>query len=669
MRGTSAAPSAIGRDGIGVVKQVSEYHNNALPELDPDAAAFRKRFTGKDDEFGYYRLNTAFLLFAAAANKARSNDPIKVAKALEGMKLNTTVGEVEMRADNHQLLQPLFVSTFSDNVKYDVERTGLGFKTDAKVNARDTALPTTCQMQRPQLSRRPGAPRRLCGAMLAIAGAPGSRVLEIITFSLLNGVVYGLLLFMVSSGLTLIFSMMGVLNFAHASMFMLGAYFSYQIGRWIGFWPALVIAPLLVGAVGAAVERFGLRHVHRQGHVAEILFTFGLAYLIVEFVVMVWGRNPIENRVPAAIDFPLFTLFGTTLSVLQGTDDGDRGRRCSLSLYLAFKRTRLGLIIRAALTHPQMVGALGHDVPRIFVLVFAIGSALAGLAGVIGGFALLTEPSMAQALGPDRVRRRRRRRPGLDLRRVHRVDADRHRPDLRGRARLFASGSSAHAARGGAVRFAVLRDQLDQDRAGGTADSLPAAGRDAHRPASGLAWHARDMTCGDDATARAWRRRPRCGNGPWPIASGSCAAALLLVLPFFPGLDGNFGRSLLSQMGIAAVFALSYNLLLGQTGLLSFGHAVYFGLGAYAGIHLMRAINAGLPIPMPLVPIAGAASGTRVRHAVRRLDDAPRRRRVRVDLSRRGRARLRRDAHVAGLFRRRGGHHSQSQRSARTRSG
>ena len=87
------------------------------------------------------------------------------------------------------------------------------------------------------------------------------------------------------------------------------------------------------------------------------------------------------------------------------------------------------------------------------------------------------------------------------------------------------------------------------------------------------------------------------------------AALVLIVLPHVPGLDGDFGRSLLSQMGIAAVFALSYNLLLGQTGLLSFGHAVYFGLGGYAGIHLMRAINGGLPIPMPLVPIAGAAAG------------------------------------------------------------
>jgi branched-chain amino acid transport system permease protein len=224
-------------------------------------------------------------------------------------------------------------------------------------------------------------------------------VLEILTFSLLNGVVYGLLLFMVSSGLTLIFSLMGVLNFAHASMFMLGAYFSWQIGRWIGFWPALVLAPLVVAALGALIERFGLRHVHRQGAVAEILFTFGLAYVIVELVVMAWGRNPIENRVPAVIDFPAFSLLGTSYPaykvLMMAISVG-----MFAFLYGAFRHTRIGLIIRAALTHPDMVAALGHDVPRIFVLVFAIGSALAALAGVIGGFALLTEPNMAAALGP-----------------------------------------------------------------------------------------------------------------------------------------------------------------------------------------------------------------------------------------------------------------------------
>jgi len=79
----------------------------------------------------------------------KSNDPVKIARALEGMKLMTSVGEAEMRADNHQLLQPLFVATFTDNVKRDVEKTGLGFKTDVKIDAKDTAMPTTCQMQRP----------------------------------------------------------------------------------------------------------------------------------------------------------------------------------------------------------------------------------------------------------------------------------------------------------------------------------------------------------------------------------------------------------------------------------------------------------------------------------------------------------------------------------------
>ena len=79
------------------------------------------------------------------------------------------------------------------------------------------------------------------------------------------------------------------------------------------------------------------------------------------------------------------------------------------------------------------------------------------------------------------------------------------------------------------------------------------------------------------------------------------AALVLAVLPLVPGLDSSFTRSLLTQMGIAAVFALSYNLLLGQTGLLSFGHAVYFGLGGYAAIHFLRAINGGLPIPVPFV--------------------------------------------------------------------
>ena len=96
----------------------------------------------------------------------------------------------------------------------------------------------------------------------------------------LNGLSYGLLLFMLSSGLTLIFSMMGVLNFAHTSFYMLGAYFAYALTGSIGFFPALIVAPLLVGALGAAFERYCVRKVHPYGHVPELLVTFGLSYVV-----------------------------------------------------------------------------------------------------------------------------------------------------------------------------------------------------------------------------------------------------------------------------------------------------------------------------------------------------------------------------------------------------
>jgi branched-chain amino acid transport system permease protein len=216
--------------------------------------------------------------------------------------------------------------------------------------------------------------------------------------TLLNGLSYGLLLFMLSSGLTLIFSMMGVLNFAHASFYMLGAYLAYSIGNVFGFWPALLLAPLCVGVLGALVERYGLRAVRRYGHVPELLFTFGLSYIGVELVQMLWGRAALPTRIPAALDGPLFTLYGTAFPAYRGFMLVV-AMTMLLALYLLLKHTRAGAIMQAALTHPQMAEALGHNVPRIFTLVFGGGCALAALAGVIGGNAFVTEPGMAAAVG------------------------------------------------------------------------------------------------------------------------------------------------------------------------------------------------------------------------------------------------------------------------------
>ena len=222
--------------------------------------------------------------------------------------------------------------------------------------------------------------------------------LEFFTISLLNGVSYGLLLFMLSSGLTLIFSMMGVLNFAHTSFYMLGAYFAYTISGVVGFWPALVLAPLCVGVLGAAFERYSLRRVHKFGHVPELLVTFGLSYLILELVQLVWGRSTVPYGLPEQLQGPLFTLYGTQfpksrsfimlVAVLM-----------LVSIWLVLTRTRIGYIIQAALTHPEMVEALGHNVPRVFMLVFGAGTGLAALAGVIGGSTFVTEPAMAATVG------------------------------------------------------------------------------------------------------------------------------------------------------------------------------------------------------------------------------------------------------------------------------
>jgi branched-chain amino acid transport system permease protein len=223
--------------------------------------------------------------------------------------------------------------------------------------------------------------------------------MEFFTISLLNGISYGLLLFMLSSGLTLIYSMMGVLNFAHASFYMLGAFFAYSTTLVVGFWPALVIAPLLVGLLGAGFERYFLRKVHAFGHVPELLITFGLAFIILELVQLVWGRASVDYRVPAALDGPLFSVYGTQFPTYRAFMMVV-ALLMLLAVWLVLKKTRIGLVIQAALTHPETVETLGHNVPRVFMMVFGGGAALAGLAGVIGGNAFVTEPNMAGALGP-----------------------------------------------------------------------------------------------------------------------------------------------------------------------------------------------------------------------------------------------------------------------------
>lgn len=244
--------------------------------------------------------------------------------------------------------------------------------------------------------------------------------------NLLNGISSGLLLFMLSSGLTLIFSMMGVLNFAHASFYMLGAYFAYSLTGVVGFWAALLLAPLLAGGAGALFERAVLRKVHKFGHVAELLVTFGLSYVLYEVVQLVWGRTSVPFSPPPALQGTAFTIVQSSAESMRFVAGvapeamckgaGEVVVQCSrfplnraflaavalsmlLGLWLLLTRTRVGLVIQAALTHPEMAEALGHNVPRVFMLVFGVGCAMAGLAGVTGGITFVTEPNMSN-IGP-----------------------------------------------------------------------------------------------------------------------------------------------------------------------------------------------------------------------------------------------------------------------------
>ncbi|MAC80717.1 MAG: branched-chain amino acid ABC transporter permease [Rhodobacteraceae bacterium] len=222
--------------------------------------------------------------------------------------------------------------------------------------------------------------------------------MDLVLVNLIDGLVTGLLLFMLSAGLTLIFSMMGVLNFAHASFYMLGAYFAYQISVYLGFWMGLLVAPLIVGVLGAGIERYGLRRVHQYGHVPELIFTFGLALLIEEVVQFVWGKDQVPYVIPQILEGAAFAIAGNTIPLYKVF-------MIFLSLAIfggllyVLTKTRVGMIIQAALSYPRTVEALGHNVPLVFMGVFGVGTALAGVAGVIAGPVLSTFPGMGVVLG------------------------------------------------------------------------------------------------------------------------------------------------------------------------------------------------------------------------------------------------------------------------------
>lgn len=216
----------------------------------------------------------------------------------------------------------------------------------------------------------------------------------------IHGLAYGMVLFLVASGLTLIFGMMDILNLAHAAFFMLAAYFCYQFLSLTGnFWAALLLAPLATAFFGILLERFLFRKIHAFGLMSQLTLTVGVSLVILAGVKIFWGTESLPVKIPpilsglvrtGGLEYPVYRLFIIGLSlVVLGI--------MALLLY----KTRLGKIVRAAVSDPDMVNALGINIPLVFTFVFGVGIWLAGVAGVVIAPILTVFPGLADQMGMD----------------------------------------------------------------------------------------------------------------------------------------------------------------------------------------------------------------------------------------------------------------------------
>lgn len=215
---------------------------------------------------------------------------------------------------------------------------------------------------------------------------------------LLNGLLYGVMLFLMAAGLTLIFGIMGVINLAHGSLYMVGAF----IGTWVAsatgnFWLGLPAALAAATAMGVAVELGVMRRLYGRDHLDQVLATFALILIFNETTVLLFGRQPIFLQLPPSLASPIEILPGLPyppyrlLIILVGL-------LVALGLYLLINRTRIGMLVRAGSTNREMVRALGVDIRKLYTAVFGLGALLAGLAGFMMAPVLTVQVGMGEQI-------------------------------------------------------------------------------------------------------------------------------------------------------------------------------------------------------------------------------------------------------------------------------
>ena len=218
--------------------------------------------------------------------------------------------------------------------------------------------------------------------------------MDTLLLQLLNSLSYGFLLFIITCGISIVFGILGVLNLAHGSIYLLGSYIGYSVIMKAGmpFWVAILAVPLIIAALGFLIEIVILRPTYKLGHLSQVLLTFGLVYIFHDLFTMIWGKDILSVNPPEALSSSIemlgftFPAYRLALIVI--------GAIIVLFLWYGQEKTKWGAVVRAGLSDKEMAGALGINIHLVFTLVFVFGSLLAGLGGVLGAPILGTYPGM-----------------------------------------------------------------------------------------------------------------------------------------------------------------------------------------------------------------------------------------------------------------------------------
>src|SRR6476469_4612554 len=397
--------------------------------------------------------------------------------------------------------------------------------------------------------------------------------MEFVVAQLLNGLVYGMLLFLMAAGLSLIFGLMNVVSLAHGSFFMLGAFFGLSIYQFTGsFWLALVLAPVPVAAIGIVMELVFMRPLYRRGHMDQVLLTFGFTFVFFDLVQAVWGRVIVRLPAPEILQGATqigLGVFSTYRLFLIGL-----GFAMALLLWLFLDRSRIGAMVRAGVDDAAMAAGLGANIPLLFTGIFGAGVALAALGGVAAGPVLGLYPGMdTEILIPAFI-----------------VIVIGGMGSLRGAfigslliGEIDTCGNAYFPSLALFVIYVVMAVVLlvrPQGLFGIKYTGVSAA------PAV--------TTVSMPATAR----------------TRAVGLIVLLAMLAFPFLAGDYPRALVTEIYIFAIFAMSLDLLLGFTGLMSLGHAAFFGLGAYgvAVLGTIFGVNAWIGLLAGVILAGGGAA-------------------------------------------------------------